>query len=91
MPKFTNPLKTLVEMFRKPHWRIEKFLFSDAGIWLQNLDGHIINSILMWLMEHGIFGLSVYDSVIVQAEYKDLLQEIMVSEYEAVMGFKSEF
>ncbi len=88
MPKFTNPLKTLVEMFRKPHWRIEKYLFSDAGVWLQNLDSHIMNAILMKLMEQGILGLSVYDSVIVEEQHRDILYETMIKEYEAVMGFK---
>jgi hypothetical protein len=91
MPKFTNPLKTLVEMFRKPHWRIEKYLFSDAGIWLQNLDSRIMNSILMRLKDNGILGLSVHDSVIVQKEHEDILREIMVQEYETVMGFKPQF
>jgi hypothetical protein len=88
MPKFTNPLKTLVEMFRKPHWRIEKYLFSDAGVWLQNLDSHIMNAILMKLMEQGILGLSVYDSVIVEEQHRDILYETMIKEYEAMMGFK---
>ncbi len=91
MPKFTNPLKTLVEMFRKPHWRIEKYLFSDAGIWLQNLDSQIMNSILMRLKDNGILGLSVHDSVIVQKEHEGILREIMIQEYETVMGFKPKF
>ncbi len=88
MPKFTNPLKTLVEMFRKPHWRIEKYLFSDAGVWLQNLDSHIMNAILMKLMKKGILGLSVYDSVIVEEQHRDILYKTMIREYKNVMGFK---
>jgi hypothetical protein len=32
--------------------------------------------------------LSVYDSVIVAEQYRDILYEIMITEYEAVMGFK---
>ena len=50
-----------------------------------------MNAILMRLLEHGILGLSVYDSVIVQKEHEGILREIMVSEYEAVMGFKPKF
>jgi len=91
LPAFDQPIKTMVEMFRSAHKPIEKYLFSDAGIWLQNLDGHIMNSILMRLMEHGILGLSVYDSVIVQKEHEGILREIMIQEYEAVMGFKPKF
>lgn len=88
LPAFDRPLKTLVEMFRQAHKPIEKYLFSDAGIWLQNFDSHVMNAILMRLMEQGILGLSVYDSVIVQKEHEGILREIMIQEYKAVMGFK---
>jgi hypothetical protein len=62
-----------------------------VGIELQNIDSHIMNSILMRLMEKGILGLSVFDSVVVQEKHKAVLKEIMISEYEAVMGFKPKF
>ena len=52
------------------HKPIAKHLFSDAGIWLQNLDSHIMNGILMRLMERDILGLPVHDSVIVQREHR---------------------
>jgi hypothetical protein len=78
-------------MFKNAHKPIEKYLFSDAGIRLQNLDSRIMNSILMRLKDSGILGLSVHDSVIVQKEHEGILREIMVSEYEAVMGFKPKF
>jgi hypothetical protein len=91
LPNYERPLITLVEMFKKAHKPIEKYLFSDAGIWLQNLDSRIMNSILMRLKDNGILGLSVHDSVIVQKEHEGILREIMVSEYEAVMGFKPKF
>jgi len=91
LPTFDQPLKTLVEMFKQAHKPIEKYLFTDAGIWLQNLDSHIMNAILMSLMERGILGLSVYDSVIVADEHEGILREIMIKEYEAAMGFKPRF
>jgi len=47
-----------------------------------------MNAILMKLMEQGILGLSVYDSVIVEEQHRDILYETMIKEYEAVMGFK---
>jgi len=84
-----RPLVSLVEMFRAAHKPIERHLFSDAGIWLQNLDSHIMNGILMRLMEKGILGLPVHDSVIVQREHEEVLREIMMREYEVVMGFRS--
>ena len=91
LPAFDQPLKTLVEMFRQAHKPIEKYLFSDAGIWLQNMDSHIMNAILMKLLGLGILGLPVHDSVIVAEEHEEILREIMIGEYEAVMGFKPRF
>jgi hypothetical protein len=91
LPNFKRPLKTLVDIFKKVHMPIEKYLFSDAGIRLLNLDSQIMNSILMRLMDEKILGLSVHDSVIVQKEHESKLREIMIQEYEAVMGFKPQF
>ncbi|MBA7493215.1 hypothetical protein ES702_03771 [subsurface metagenome] len=91
LPNFERPLITSVEMFKKAHKPIEKYLFSNAGIWLQNLDSRIMNSILMRLKDSGILGLSVHDSVIVQKEHEGILREIMIQEYETVMGFKPKF
>jgi hypothetical protein len=88
LPQMERPLVSLVQMFSAAHKPIEKHLFSDAGIWLQNLDSRIMNAILMRLMERDILGLSVHDSVIVQSVHQEALREIMVREYEAVMGFR---
>jgi hypothetical protein len=88
LPQMERPLVSLVEMFRVAHKPIERHLFSDAGIWLQNLDSHIMNGILMRLMERDIIGLPVHDSVVVQREHQEVLREIMVREYTALMGFE---
>jgi hypothetical protein len=88
LPQIERPLVSLVEMFRNAHQPIAKHLFSDAGIWLQNLDSHIMNGILIRLMGAGILGLPVHDSVIIQREHEEVLREIMMREYEAVMGFR---
>jgi hypothetical protein len=88
LPQIDRPLVSLVEMFRNAHQPIAKHLFSDAGIWLQNLDSHIMNGILMRLMERDILGLPVHDSVIVQREHQEVLREIMTREYKALMGFE---
>jgi hypothetical protein len=87
-PQRDEPLKTLVRKFREAHKGIEHHLFSDAGIELQNIDSKIMNAILVRLMDHGILGLSVYDSVIVAEQYAEILRDIMVREYNEVMGFK---
>ena len=85
------PLVHLVKTFRDAHKPIEQYLFSGIGLTLQNIDSHIMNAILMRLMDNGILGLSVYDSVIVAEQYADILLEIMVAEYEKVMKFKPKF
>ncbi|RZB31315.1 MAG: hypothetical protein SRB2_04840 [Desulfobacteraceae bacterium Eth-SRB2] len=91
LPKIDKPLVALVNTFRDAHKPISKYLFSDIGITLQNIDGEIMNNILMRLMDKGILGLSVFDSVIVAEQYADILREIMVAEYEKVMKFKPMF
>ena len=90
-PLRDEPLKTLVRKFREAHRDIEQHLFSDVGVELQNIDSKIMNNILMRLMDKGILGLSVYDSVIVAEQYADVLREIMVAEYEKIMKFKPMF
>ena len=88
LPKIKKPLVWLVKTFRDAHKPISKYLFSDIGIDLMNIDSEIMNNILMRLMDKGILGLSVYDSVIVAERYADIVREIMVVEYEKVMKFK---
>ena len=90
-PAGEKPLVRLVETFRLVHHPIEKYLFSDIGIHLQNKDSEIMDNILMSLMDNGILGLSVYDSVIVESKYEDVLRETMEREYEAVMNYKPVF
>ena len=80
--------KELVNRFLKAHRPIADYLCSDVGIRLQNTDSHIMNAILMKLMDNGILGLSVFDSVIVAKEHEQSLYRIMMEEYEKVMGFK---
>lgn len=91
LPQRKQPLVSLVRRFREAHKPIAEYLFSDVGIELQNTDSNIMNAILVRLMGHGILGLSVYDSVIVQAKHEDLLRDIMIEEYQRVMGFEPRF
>lgn len=91
LPRRKEPLVSLVRGFRETHKPIAEYLFSDVGIELQNTDSNIMNAILVRLMGHGILGLSVYDSLIVQAQHEDLLRGIMIEEYRRVMGFEPRF
>lgn len=91
LPQRKEPLVSLVRTFREAHQPIAEYLFSDVGIELQNIDGNLMNAILVRLMDHGVLGLSVYDSVIVQRQHEDLLRTIMIEEYRRVMGFEPRF
>jgi hypothetical protein len=91
LPQRKEPLKSLVREFRKAHPDIADHLFSDVGVKLQNIDSHMMNAILSRFMDKGILGLSVHDSVIVQAQHKDLLRDIMTEEYRLLMGFDPKF
>jgi len=91
LPEVKNPVKSLIRAFKDAHKPIQKYLLSDVGVMLQNTDSHIMNTILMRLMDYGILGLSVYDSVIVAEKCRDVLRQIMVEAYEDVMGFKPRF
>lgn len=87
-PDVKNPLDWMVSRFKEAHQPIAEYICSDYGITLQNIDSHIMNSILMGLMNKGILGLSLYDSIIVAEQHEDVLRETMIEEYEKVMGFK---
>jgi len=88
LPLSKKPLIRLVRTFREAHKPIESYLFSGIGRTLQNIDGNIMNAILVRLMDRGILGLSVYDSTIAGKQHTDFLKEVMIGEYTKVMGFK---
>jgi len=46
-----------------------------------------MEKILMRLHGHGICGLPIHDSVLVEKKHTDLLYEIMMEAYEELMGF----
>jgi hypothetical protein len=88
LPPVKRPLIYLIETFKATHQPIADSICSDVGIELQNIDSHIMNSILMRLMDMGILGLSVFDSVIVVEEFAEIAKGIMIEEYQKVFGFK---
>ena len=91
LPSIKKPLVALVNTFRDAHKPIARYLFSGIGLSLQNIDGNIMNAILMRLMDKGILGLSVFDSVIVAEEHEALTKEVMTEEYKKIMGFNPRF
>ena len=88
LPAGDEPLIRLVRCFKEAHPRISKYICADMGVRLMNLDSQIMNAILTKLMDQGILGLSVYDSIIVAEQHYAVLYQLMMDEYEKVMGFK---
>ena len=83
--------KALMELicnFKEAHKPIAHYLCSGIGRQLQNKDSHIAAAILNRLTRDGIPCLPVHDSFIVEAENKDTLYQIMIEEYEKIMGFQ---
>jgi hypothetical protein len=85
LPASKKPLVALINTFRDAHKPIAKYLFSGIGLTLQNIDGNIMNAILKSLMDKGILGLSVYDSVIVAEQHEVFTKEVMIEEYKKLM------
>ena len=73
LPAGEKPLVRLVHRFKEAHPRIAKYICADMGVRLMYLDSKIMNAILTKLMDQGILGLSVYDSVIVAEQHRDVL------------------
>ena len=91
LPARKEPLKGLVRRFRDAHPAIAHRLFSDVGVTLQNIDSKILNAILVRLMDHGVLGLSVFDSIIVQEQHEAFAKEVMTEEYHKEMRYKPRF
>ncbi len=81
-------LMKLICNFKEAHKPIAHYLCSGIGRQLQNKDSHIAAAILNRLTRDGIPCLPVHDSFIVEAEYEDTLHQVMIEEYEKIMGFQ---
>jgi hypothetical protein len=88
LPGVKRPYVSLLKKMRDAHAPIAHHIGADKGIDLQNIDSHIMNSILMRLMDMGILGLSVFDSVIAVEDVAEIVRGIMIEEYQRVFGFK---
>jgi hypothetical protein len=78
----------LVDAFETYHSPIKQFLLSGKGLELQYLDSKIMANILERMVRRNIPALPVHDSVITLARHESFLRQVMVEEYEKVMGFE---
>lgn len=77
----------MMDDFKARHAPIQEFLFSGAGIDLQNTDSRIMEKIMMRLHEDRILALPIHDSAIVEEKHSARLQKIMFQVYEEEMGY----
>jgi hypothetical protein len=87
-PQVEKPMQWIIDRIKSNHKEIAQEICADKGVELMRIDSEIMNNILMRLMDEGIPGLSVHDSVVVPEKHADTLYQIMEEEYEKVMGFK---
>ncbi len=86
-PDQKNPIRYIMDTIKKVHEPIAHQFSTDRGIELMRSDSEIMNNILMKLMEEGIPGLGVHDSVIVPQRHEQRLRQVMMEEYKKIMGF----
>ncbi len=83
----TSPEKMLTE-FTKKYPYISRYINSDYGITLMNIDSQIASEILKYFNKKGIPCLCMHDSFIVPADYKNELYEVMMRVYKEKMKFE---
>lgn len=78
----------LANNFETYHSPIKEYLLSGMGLELQFKDSTIMAGILERMTKRGIPALPVHDSVICPAQHEGFLRQVMVEEYQKVMGFE---
>jgi hypothetical protein len=80
--------RSLVDRFEDYHERIKEYFLKGKGLELQYLDSTIMANILDRLTKQNIPALPVHDSVICPAQHEDFLRQVMIEEYQKIMGFE---
>ena len=80
--------KVILKALKEAHNPIQKYLCSGYGVRLQYLDSSIAEQIMVSLAEDDICCLCIHDSFIVTKEYQDRLNDLMVSKFTNMFGFK---
>ena len=71
-------LSDILEAMKEKHPAIASKFCSDAAVELMFLDGQIANELIKHFVERGIPILGIHDSFIVQEEYGEKLQRVMI-------------
>ena len=78
----------LVDSFEQHHEQIRQFFYTKKGRELQYQDSIIMANILCRITKQNIPALPVHDSVICPVQHEEFLRQLMIEEYEKVMGFE---
>ena len=70
-------LERLLNAFKDKHKSIEKYLCSDKGVFLMNIDGAIASKVVKYFTDMNEPILSVHDSFICREQFKDELTRVM--------------
>lgn len=76
------------EMIETQHPLLVKYLYHDKGGSLMNIDSKIAESVLLKFAKDGILCLCIHDSFIVEAKYKDMLEDEMNKAYFKFLKFE---
>jgi hypothetical protein len=79
--------RSLVDDFEGFHEQISKYFLKGKGLELQYRDSTIMANILDRMTKQSIPALPVHDSVICPAQHENFLRQVMIEEYQKVMGF----
>jgi len=82
-----DTIKPFIDKWISVHPKISKYLNSDYGIKLQNIDSDIAQKIVDYFTKKGILALVVHDSFIVQKRYEDELKKMMKDVYYSKFSF----
>ncbi|HJV84496.1 MAG TPA: hypothetical protein VJ698_03400 [Noviherbaspirillum sp.] len=74
-----------------PHVRIVDLFFQGIGLNLQYWDSQVAEAIFLEFVARGKPVLGIHDSFIVKESDQELLQEVMSTTYQRVIGFKPKF
>lgn len=84
---YTVDWDNLIDLMLKEHQAIKKYIGSDMGITLQNLDSKMMIDIIEDLHGKGILCLGIHDSVIIQEEHKEEAIKTMQRIYHEHLGY----
>ncbi|MEC7370824.1 MAG: hypothetical protein VX709_16145 [Pseudomonadota bacterium] len=81
-PKGIRNFSEYLKRIEEQHIFISDDFYSDKGIYLQNIDSHIAEGVVLrMLKEHGAICLPVHDSFIVLQKHEEALRKVMEEEF----------